>query len=162
MAVTLAVVSLVAGCAGRRIQHGVFRSEKGYRVTIPGPAWRVVDASRADLELEHAAGGAGIVVNATCDATARHPLPVLRNRLLLGLRDRRVLAAGQVSVDGARGLRTELEARLPGGRAPRRIEALVLADDRCVYDLIHAAVPEAFEATRPDFARLVGSFRRGE
>lgn len=158
----MAVVSLVAGCAGRRIQHGVFRSEKGYRVTIPGPAWRVVDGSRADLELEHEGGGAGIVVNATCDAIAQRPLPMLRDRLLLGLRDRRVLGGSQVSLDGASGLRTELEARLAGGRAPRRIEALILVDGRCVYDLIHAAMPEAFEDTRPDFARLVGSFRRGE
>ena len=40
-----------------------------------------------------------------------------------------------------------------------RIEAYVMSEGRCVYDFMHVAPPETFEATRADFARFVGGFR---
>src|SRR5262249_56018020 len=57
---------MLAGCAGRRLQDGVYRSEHGFRVTVPGPGWRVVDGSRAELELRRADGEAGMLAHPTC------------------------------------------------------------------------------------------------
>src|SRR3989442_3430082 len=84
--------SVLAGCAGRRLHDGVFRSEHGFRVTVPGPAWNVVNGSRAELELRRADGGAGMLAHATCPPeAARRDLRLLERHLLLGLRDRATL-----------------------------------------------------------------------
>lgn len=155
----MAALTLAGGCAGRRIDHGVFHSSKGYRVTVPGPDWAVVEPSRADLELRHRGGDAGMLVNAACGggATPRSP-GLLARRLLVGLRDRTVIERGEVSVNGRHGLRTLLEAR-EDRQGPRlKIETLTVTDARCIYDLIYAAPAETFGDWRADFDRFVASF----
>jgi len=153
------VALLVAGCAGRRIEHGVFYSTKGYRVRIPGPEWTVVDQSRADLELRTRDGRAGMLANATCEAqVARRPADVLQRQLLLGLRDRRLVERGEVIAAGRPGTRTVVEAGALGHDARVRIETVTVTDPRCVYDLIYAAPVDVFAARRADFARFVASF----
>ena len=63
---TVAVLTALAGCAGRRIDDGVYRSEHGYRIAVPGAGWRVIGDSQADLELQRADGAAGMLATATC------------------------------------------------------------------------------------------------
>lgn len=154
------VVGLVlVGCAGRRISDGVYHSSKGYRVRIPGPDWSVVEASRADLELRHRGGGAGMLVNADCAGNAARRSPgVLTRQLVIGLRDRTVVARDEIAVDGRPGTRTVLEARGAQTGPVFRIETLTVADARCVYDLIYAAPVDLFDDHHGDFDRLVGSF----
>jgi hypothetical protein len=148
----------LSACAGRRITDGVFRSAKGYRVTVPGPAWAVVESSRADLELRHREGGVGMLVNAVCDrrATTRSA-GALTHQLLAGLRDREIVERGTVSVNGRAGSRVVLEA-LAGPGARVRIETVTVANARCVYDLIYAALAGAFAERHADFDRFVASF----
>src|SRR3989442_14038439 len=98
--------SVLAGCAGRRLHDGVFRSEHGFRVTVPGPAWNVVNGSRAALELPRADGGAGMLAHATCRPEAARPdLGLLERHLLLGLRDRATPADNESHVGGRRAAR---------------------------------------------------------
>jgi hypothetical protein len=157
VAVVGVAVALLAGCAGRRIEGGVFRSPKGYHVTIPGADWMLVDSSRADLELRHRGGAAGMLANATCTAAARRrSARVLMRQLTAGLRDRALLERGEVALDGRLASRTVIEAG--GGEGRVRIESYVLAGDRCVYDLIYAAPAEAFGAWRGDFERFIETF----
>ena len=52
--ITAAAVAVLVGCAGRRVHDGVYRSQHGFRVSVPGPMWKVVDGSRAELELRRA------------------------------------------------------------------------------------------------------------
>src|SRR5205085_11033078 len=68
-AVALAAATLALGaCAGKRIEHGIFHAPSGYRVALPPDgAWRIVDDSRADLELRHRTAAAGMLVNGACD-----------------------------------------------------------------------------------------------
>lgn len=150
---------VVAGCSARRIERGLYHSDKGYRVRIPGPAWEVVRESRGDLELRHESGAAGIVVNASCDPRlARRPLEILERQLLAGVSARRVLERGEVSLDGRVARRVLVEGTADPGLGAQRIEAYVLSDGRCVYDLIYAASPDRFGAWRDDFGALVWSF----
>lgn len=153
-----AAFALLEGCAGQRIEGGVFRSAKGYHVTIPGADWMVVSGSQADLELRHREGAAGMLTEATCTADVRRrPAGVLVRQLMAGLRARTVLERGPVSLDGRPATRTLIEADgAEGGRV--RVESYVLADDRCVYDLIYAAPVDAFGVWRGDFERLVATF----
>lgn len=157
-AVALAAVLLAAGCAGRRIERGVYHSPKGYRLTIPGPDWRVVEASRADLELRHAGGDAGILAHATCGAAARRSAPALERELLAGLRARRVVERAEVSVNGYPGAHAVVEAARDADGEPVRIAVYTLRGRQCVWDLIYAAPAARFDRWRADFERFVGSF----
>lgn len=159
MWVLLAVAAgLIAGCAARQVRDGVFYSPKGYRLQVPGPDWVQAPGSPADLELRHAAGGAAMMAHAVCGPPARRPAPVLERQLLLGLRQRRVLAHGRATVGGLPAGHVLLEALAPGTAGPLRIEAYVVVGPECVYDLVYAAPPERFDERRPDFGRFVASF----
>jgi hypothetical protein len=156
-----ALATLLTGCAGRRVEGGVFHSSKGYRVALPGPEWTVVDSSRADLELRHQTEVAGMLINAACaDAEARRPPSRLAAHLLAGLRGRTVLERADAVVAGRPAARAVLEARAGADGAPLRIETYTLTDGGCVYDLIYAAESPVFEAGHAAFERFVGSFSR--
>jgi len=155
---TMAAATLVAGCAGHRLDAGVFHSEKGYRVTVPGPGWTMISEGSGDLELRDASGRAGILVNADCDARrARRPLSFLERRLLHGLPQRTTVEQGETTVNGRPAAHSVMEAANGSAGSRMRIETFVVSDGRCVYDLIYAAEPAAFATGRDDFARLVQS-----
>lgn len=140
------------------MEHGIYHSPNGYRVAIPPAGWSLVEESRSDLELR-AGREAGLLVNSTCDpATVRERPRVLTRHLLLGLRDGRLIERADVTLAGRRGVRTVLEGRMQEAADRVRIEAYVVKDDRCVYDLVYVAAPETFDRWRPDFARVVESF----
>jgi hypothetical protein len=156
---TVVLVAAVGGCAGRRLQDGIYRSEHGYRVTVPGPGWVVVDDTVADLELRRADGQAGMLAAATCQRpAARLRYAELGRHLLLGLRDRETLEDGDASLAGHSGAHMVVEGRMRNSSERVRIESYTLKDDRCVYDLLYVAPPAVFESSRADFARFVGSF----
>jgi hypothetical protein len=155
--IAVVMVSLAAaGCAGTRIDDGVFHSAKGYRVIVPGADWTVKEGGRADLELKHRDGSGGMLVNASCGRErARGPLSVLARHLLTGLRDQSVITREDVSINGAVARHAIVEGRLADSNEPVTIELYVIRDDRCIYDLLYAAPAETFEARRGDFDRLV-------
>jgi hypothetical protein len=156
--VTAAVVVLV-GCAGRRLHDGVYRSEHGFRVTVPGSGWRVVDGSRAELELRRADGGAGMLAHATCrPEAARRNFSLLERHLLLGLRDRATLEEGESDVGGRQAAHLVIEGRARDGEERMRIESYMLKNAHCVYDLLYVASPDEFDGGRADFRRFVHSF----
>lgn len=159
LSTTVAIVTALAGCAGHRLENGVYRSEHGYRVTIPDSGWTVVDGSRADLELRRADGRAGMLAAAACGpATSRRRLADLERQLLLGLRERETLEEGETSLAGRRGVHVVVEGRMQDSAERVRIESYTVKDGRCVYDLLYVSPPASFESSRGDFARFVGSF----
>ena len=161
LALALGAVIAFTGCAGRRIENGVYHSDKGYRLTLPGPDWSVAADSKADLELRHQDGLAAMLANAECDDRAKsRSAGVLLGQLLIGLRDRAPIEQTEVSVNGQQALHRVLDGRVAADGAPTRIEAYVLKDQGCVYDFAYAAPPASFEAWRADFRRFVESFAK--
>ena len=161
LALALGAVIAITGCAGRRIENGVYHSEKGYRLTLPGSDWSVAADSKADIELRHQDGLAAMLANAECDDAARsRSAGLLLGQLLIGLRDRATIEQNEVSVNGQQALHRVLDARAAEDGVPTRIEAYVLKDQACVYDFAYAAPPGSFEAWRPDFRRFVESFAK--
>jgi len=159
-AALVAVLTLALGaCAGRRLVVGVYRAPSGYRVTVPGPTWEVAPDSRADLELRQPTAPVGMLANAVCDpAVVRRGWEVLSQHLLIGMRDRVVVEAGEAPVNGRVASHQVLEGRMRQSDERERIESYTLKGDRCVYDLLYVAAPEAFDAWRGDFQRFVESF----
>ena len=161
LALALGAVIAFSGCAGRRIENGVYHSDKGYRLTLPGPDWSVAADSKADLELRHQDGLAAMLANAECDDRAKsRSAGLLLGQLLIGLHDRATIEQNEVSVNGQQALHRVLDGRVAADGAPTRIEAYVLKDQSCVYDFAYAAPPAAFEAWRADFRRFVESFAK--
>jgi hypothetical protein len=161
LALALGAVIAFTGCAGRRIENGVYHSDKGYRLTLPGPDWSVAADSKADLELRHQDGLAAMLANAECDDRAKsRSAGLLLGQLLIGLHDRATIEQNEVSLDGRQALHRVLDGRVAADGAPTRIEAYVLKDQSCVYDFAYAAPPAAFEAWRADFRRFVESFAK--
>jgi len=160
-AVALAAAALALGaCAGKRVEHGIFHGPSGYRVALPADGdWRIVDDSRADLELRHRTASAGMLVNGACDpAIARRTPEVLARHLLMGLRDRVELEHGEVPVNGRVASHRLLEGRMRQTDERVRVESYTVRGARCVYDLLFVANPQAFDAERGDFQRFVESF----
>jgi hypothetical protein len=160
-AVLAAAAIVVSACAGPRAElaHGTFRAPERFRVAVPTAEWTVARATDSELELRHAASGAGILANADCGAaTARQDLPALARRLFFGLQARESLANGAVTLAGLPAVHTVVEARVSGEEERMRVEAYVTKDERCVYDLVYVAPIAAFAERRRDFQRLVDSF----
>ena len=161
LALALGAVIAFTGCAGRRIENGVYHSDKGYRLILPGSDWSVAADSKADLELRHQDGLAAMLANAECDDRAKsRSAGLLLGQLLIGLHDRATIEQNEVSVNGQQALHRVLDGRVAADGAPTRIEAYVLKDQGCVYDFAYAAPPASFEAWRADFRRFVESFAK--
>jgi hypothetical protein len=159
VALALTAVVVAAGCAGKRIESGVFYSPKGYRVGVPGTEWTVVESSGADLEVRHREAPAAILANATCgDRTPASGLDVLSRHLLMGFQSRAMVEWGDVSVNGRRAAHAVLDSRLAAGDELTRVETYVMKDGRCVYDFALVAPSASFESWRAAFGQLVSSF----
>jgi hypothetical protein len=121
--------------------------------------WKIVDRSRAELELRRADGAAGMLAHATCrPETVRRDFGLLERHLLLGLRDRATLEDDETDVGGRRAVHLVVEGRARDGDERMRIESYVLKDARCVYDLLYVAQADEFDGGRADFRRFVQSF----
>lgn len=156
------VAVAVTGCAGTRIENGVFHSEKGYRVSVPA-GWIMTHDAQADLTLKHRDGRHAMLVNASCGpARQRGPLAALARHLLSGLRERSVVTREDVSVNGQVARHAVIDGRMGDTGEPVRLELYVMRDERCLYDFLYVAPPEAFDAERPAFERLVREFRTGD
>ena len=157
-AVAVLLLLGLAGCTADRIEKGVFHSGKGYQVSLPAEGWRVATDARGDLELKRLAPpGGGMLANATCDSKAPgRPLGLLVRHLLFGFAHRSELEEGPIVIGGRQGIRVVARGSLDG--TPVGVEAVVLKDDRCVYDFLYVAPMEHFETGREDFRAFVGSF----
>ena len=139
----------------------MFRVPARFRVAMPGPAWQVTPTDGVELALRHRESRAGILINAECaEAAARRDLGNLALGLFVGLHERETLENGPATVAGEPAAHTIVEARVSGSGERMRMEAYVMKDERCVYDLVYVAPPGAFEAQRPDFHRVVESFAK--
>ncbi|MCI0548510.1 MAG: hypothetical protein L0027_14660 [Candidatus Rokubacteria bacterium] len=146
-----------AGCATSGVEGGVFRSAKGYRVSVPGDGWEVAAPGEADLELRRTDPRAGMLVHATCTGNPpRRPLPLLARHATFGLSERVTVESAERPVRGHPGLRTVVQGRVGGD--PVTVEAVTVKGPACVYDFLYVAPPPHFEEGRPDFHRFVESF----
>jgi len=160
-AALLGGLAMLAGCAAGSIERGVFHSDKGYRVTLPAEGWQVEREPRADLALKRAAAesaaAGGMLVSATCDARSLgRPLRLLSRYLVFGLAHRSVVEEAPLELAGREGLRQVVRGQREGTDV--EVEAVVVKDERCVYDFLYVAPAPAFAEGRAAFRALVESF----
>jgi len=151
---------LLTGCSASRIENGVFFSPKGYQVDLPRQGWRVKPGGAAELELQRQDPAGGMLADATCDGkTAERPLGVLTRHLTFGLKDRVLEDGGPITLAGRPAQRAVVRGSLDGAQVG--VEAVVVKDERCVYDFLYVAPAAAFETGRGDFRAFVESFSGG-
>lgn len=162
-AALLGGLAMLAGCAAGSIERGVFHSDKGYRVTLPAEGWQVEREPRADLALKRGdaesppPASGGMLVNASCDArSVGRPLRLLSRYLVFGLVHRSVVEEAPVQVGGREGLRQVVRGQREG--IDVEVEAVVVKDERCVYDFLYVAPAPAFAGGQPAFRAFVESF----
>jgi hypothetical protein len=151
-----ALVSLLAGCAGVRVENGAYVvRRKGYRVGAPA-GWTRLETA-ADVALAREAPSAGLMAHATCEGKAPgRSLPVLARHLRFGLRQVRDLTETPITLGGLSGTASRFRAVLDG--LPVAVRAVTLSGPACVYDLVAVAPPGAMGAVLPDFDRLLAGF----
>ncbi len=148
---------MLAGCGHEGELRGwVWRGERAsFRMGPLPPSWERVDGD--GVQFQERALGAVILAHVDCRESSDAPLNVLRNTLLIGFTDRRIVEEQPVTLAGRAALRSRVDARLDG--VPVEIDAYVLKKDACVYDLVYAAPPERAAAGRPAFQAFVAGFR---
>jgi hypothetical protein len=153
----LLVAVLLAGCSAARIENGIFYSPKGYRLSLPDHGWAVKPGGAAELELQRKNPEGGMLADATCDGkTVGRPLAVLTRHLTFGLEHRETVESVQNEAGGRQAERTVVRGTVDGNEVA--VEAVVLKDQRCVYDFMYVAPAAAFESGRGDFQAFVESF----
>jgi hypothetical protein len=155
----------LSGCAGSsprgQLDHGVYRAREGFRVTVPGPDWEATTSGRAHLELRQRATAVGIFANVECGPeAAKRDLAVLTRRLFVGLRARAAVENGAATIAGIPAAHAVMEVPVGDDGERVRLEAYVVKDERCVYDLVYVAPAATFAERRADFQRFVESFTR--
>jgi hypothetical protein len=154
-------LSLTAvGCATTgTLQNGVFHGERtSYRIGPVSSDWTAVTVDRQnDLAWHNEAKGAVMQVDSKCASDLDIPLKALRNHLMIGYTDRKVIQEEVVPMDGREALRTHFTAALDG--VPREMLLQILKKDGCVYDF-SMITPDAttFGEALPDFDRLIAGF----
>jgi len=147
----------LTACSADRIERGIFHSGKGYQVTLPPGAWRVERDGEADLALRREEPPAGMLANATCSGREpARPLRALSRHLLFGLTHRSTVEEAPITVAGRSGVRSVVRGERDGRQVA--VDAVVLKDDRCVYDFLYVAPVGEFESGRPAFAAFLESF----
>ena len=152
-----AVVVAAAGCAAATgtVEGGVFRSPKGYRVTLPA-GWTVTPDGAADLTLRHDGPKGGMLADASCDGAAPKRSPALLARhLAFGVTARREVVRETLELGGRPAARVELRGTVEGVEVG--VEACAVQGPRCVYDFLYVAPVDDFEAGREAFHRFVES-----
>src|SRR5262249_21682237 len=114
----------------------------------------------SELELREPATRAGILAHAECGTTEREDLARLARRLFVGLRARDTLENGLATLGGRPAMHAVMEAQVAGADERVRLEAYVMKDARCVFDLVYVAPAPVFADRRGDFQRVVDSFVR--
>jgi hypothetical protein len=150
------VAALASGCAGplTRFEGGWRHARHGYTIERPDAAWHRIDVTNAVLAFQR---GPGEMLSmqtrcgrpvASAELMARH--------LVIGFRDRELVAAGPVAVDGRGGWAQVFDTGSEGLAVRVKTVTLVVGD--CAFDWILAA-HEPIGSVEQDFDAWWQSFR---
>lgn len=149
---------MLAACATPLLREGetFVHREHGYRIAVPPESWRPLALEAADLAFS-GPGGARMSLGSRCGIPLATPA-VLSRHLVIGVRQRRLLAEGAVTLEGHSGWTRTYEIEFES--RPRYLKSVTLVAGRCVYDWVLIAGADSQEAERA-FDRWWSSFRLG-
>ncbi len=160
----VALIGIVAGCRGwqgdvylrHRFPASRAAKEATYRFGLPGEPWREVRKEK-DVQVAWINAGAMITIHAQCADQGDSSLVQYTDHLAMDWTDWKIVTQTPETMIGRDALRTTVDAELDG--VPRRNEFVIVKKNGCLFDLQYSASPDAFEAGRAAFGRVVAGFR---
>jgi hypothetical protein len=128
-----------------------------YRVGLPGEGWKPAPMKDVQVAWAHRDAPAGIRVHSECVGHGDAGLDEFLDHLRIGWTAWTVESRAEERLVDRAALRARVTATLDG--VPFRHEFLLVKKDGCLFDLSLSARPDAFEAARPAFERVVAGFR---
>jgi hypothetical protein len=156
----LGAVLIGAGCASSpmlRIEGGYRHELHGYAIARPdgaGEAWQRVTAEGAALAFRRP-GPESMGLESRCGRPVAEPVFAARD-LLIGMRERTLVAAGPTQVDGRDAWTQTLDTVQAGVSVRMKTVTLVAAG--CSFDWV-LTTPGSFEQAEQSFDAWWGSFR---
>jgi hypothetical protein len=150
------VAALAPGCAGPLSkQDGGWRHARhGYTIERPDAAWHRIDVEGAVLAFRRGAGQT-ISMQTRCGRPVASA-ELMARHLVIGFRDRELVAAGPVAIDGRGGWTQAFDTGSEG--ATVRVKTVTLVAGDCAFDWILAA-REPIGSVEQDFDAWWQSFR---
>lgn len=140
------------------LSGGVFVSEDtSYEIGELPPPWKRITVDGGDLAFYNETADSTIAVNSNCGDSAQYSLTALSDALFIGIKDKKLIASGNVVVDGEQALLRAYGGIMEG--VEFNISAVVLKKDICVYDFTYAASPANFDAGVEVFDAFIQQFR---
>jgi hypothetical protein len=151
---------LLAGCFAHKAHVSDTLEGRYVPGTPKDPAWKVEDPGGADHAWWNAALGSTLYTDSNCGIRFEDvPLPMLVNRLLAGITDRKDVDQRDLTVAGRGALYRARKGTLDG--APIEVGAVVLKKDSCTFDFVLITRPEAYEAALPALWEVIEGFSQG-
>ncbi len=116
--------------------------------------------ARSDLAYQSQRTASIISLNSACREKFKsesHDLKEFTHQLLLGISDVKSRQQKEIQIKGNPALDTTIQGKM--GDQPVKIRAVVVKNDRCLYDLMYVARPDQFAEQEQDFSRFVESLR---
>jgi hypothetical protein len=160
----LALAALTACAAPRAtvVDGALLNEVRGFKVPLLRNGWNQFDMEGVEIAFRAEPGGQVAGVFVSCEGERMLPLKTLARRLFFGIAAKRIVSQEVGSLDGAEAIHTILEGRLTDQDVV--VSSYVAKDAECVYDLVYAASPRAFDDRLPEFERFVKGWtftRRG-
>ncbi len=141
-----------------RFRNNVYKkSSTSYKIGELNDNWIKVSIDKGDLFFASRDNDAALKVNSTCSSTRiSESLDSLSQSLLIGLKDKTLLARRSIRIDNEEGLFLIHSARLDGMEL--KIATAVFVKGKCVYDVTYSNIGDSFDLYFKDFMELVGKF----
>jgi len=153
----LGLLALLPACAGGRVIDGIYRDAGGrFAAHLPPADWSLRPVEGAVLAFRSPDGRAAIGLAVECQTPERGELPWVARHLFWGLDGRRLLARSEIALQGARGIRSRLTARLDG--QPVAVDGVTLRHGGCLYDFAYVAPAAEGERGQAVFEAFLAGF----
>jgi len=148
------ILFALTACASRHIVDGFLVDKaRGFRIPILRDGWRQLEAEGAELAFQAEPGGQVAALFVSCEERQATPLRILARQLFFGISPKRVVSQQMITLNGTDAIHTVLTGHLRATDV--MVSSYVAKDDRCAYDLVYVASPEAFQDRLPEFERFV-------
>jgi hypothetical protein len=151
----------LSGCPRKGLHRWIFHKYNGsmqYSIGTLGREWRKVKVTENDIAFYNTIYSAIIQINSTCRKDYEDvSLPILRDHLLYGLTDRKIVEKQQRMLDRRAALLTRIKAKLDGVAVEASV--MIMKKNSCIYDFAYISRPRHFGRGIGDFYRVIHGFK---
>jgi len=119
--------------------------------------WKRININGGDLAFWNEVLQATITVNSTCTKNTNYSLKALSNSLLIGIKDKQLVEANEITVSGEKALESIYLAKMDNDSV--KLCAVVMKNNNCIYDFTYTSSPDKFDIGFSEFKDFLSQFR---